>query len=73
MLSMGTVFHEIILKKPERSSNLMDIEEQDEEEELSEPEMSKEAADEAASDNSDEDWDTDLEDTGKILILSQEK
>ena len=64
MLSMGTVFHDIVLKKPD--SGLMDIEEEEEEElELPEPEI-KETDEDSASDNSDEEWDTDLEDTGDI-------
>ena len=65
MLSMGTVFHDIVLKKPD--SGLMDIEEEEEEEELELPEPEvKEADEDSESDNSDEEWDTDLEDTGDI-------
>ena len=66
MLSMGTVFHDIVLKKPD--SGLMDIEEEEEEElELPEPET-KENDEDSASDNSDEEWDTDLEDTGDLQV-----
>lgn len=65
MLSMGTVFHEIILKKPERT-NLVDIveeaEEEPHEEEIVHEDEDKEVS---QSDGSDEEWDTDLEDTGK--------
>lgn len=61
MLSMGTVFHEIILKKPERPTNLVDIEEETENERR-ELELSEEDKNVSLYENSDEEWDTDLED-----------
>ena len=66
MLSMGTVFHEIILKKPERTTTLVGIEEETESERLEEEELNEEDEEKSATqyDNSDEEWDTDLEDTG---------
>ena len=67
MLSMGTVFHEIILKKPERTTTLVDIKE-DAEQERQEEELNEEEDKEVPLyENSDEEWDTDLEDAGKWL------
>ena len=73
MLSMGTVFHEIVLKKPERTTTLVDIVEEAEPE-IPEPELpedEEETDDGLQYRDSDEEWDTDLEDAGLNLFASQ--
>ena len=64
MLSMGTVFHEIILKKPERPTALVGIEEETEKERLEQELSEEEEKGVSLYENSDEEWDTDLEDAG---------